>query len=46
MIKGIWGKKIGMTQVFSENNAVVPVTMIDVSNWLVTHVKDKRTRWL
>ncbi len=42
MIKGIWGKKIGMTQVFSENKAVVPVTMIDVSNWLVTNVKTKQ----
>ena len=40
MIKGIWGKKIGMTQVFSENR-VVPVTVIDVSNWFVTHVKTK-----
>lgn len=42
MIKGIWGKKVGMTQVFSEKNAVVPVTMIDVSNWLVTNVKTKQ----
>lgn len=41
MIKGIWGKKIGMTQVFSENNQVVPVTMIDVSKWLVTQIKTK-----
>lgn len=41
MITGIWGKKIGMTQVFSEKNQVVPVTLIDVSNWLVTQVKNK-----
>lgn len=41
MIQGIWGKKIGMTQVFSENNRVVPVTVIDVSKWLVTQVKTK-----
>ncbi len=30
MLKGILGKKIGMTQVFSENDKVVPVTVIDV----------------
>lgn len=41
MIQGIWGKKVGMTQVFSANNRVVPVTMIDVSQWLVTQVKTK-----
>jgi large subunit ribosomal protein L3 len=41
MISGIWGKKIGMTQVFSENNRVVPVTVIDTSHWYVTQVKNK-----
>jgi large subunit ribosomal protein L3 len=40
MIKGIWGKKIGMTQVFSENK-VVPVTVIDTGNWFVTSLKNK-----
>ncbi len=40
MSKGIWGKKIGMTQVF-ENDKVVPVTAIDVSNWVVTNIKTK-----
>lgn len=38
-INGIWGKKIGMTQVFSNNEKVVPVTAIDLSNWVVTQVK-------
>ncbi len=33
-----WGKKIGMTQVFS-GNIVVPVTAIDVSHWVVTNIK-------
>lgn len=38
MVTGVWGKKIGMTQVFSENK-VVPVTVIDTAHWFVTHVK-------
>lgn len=41
MASGIWGKKIGMTQVFSDDQKVVPVTAIDVSNWCVTSVKTK-----
>ncbi len=39
MIKGLWGKKIGMTQMFSQDNKVVPVTAIDVGSWFVTQVK-------
>jgi large subunit ribosomal protein L3 len=38
MAARLWGKKIGMTQVFS-NNKVVPVTAINVGHWLVTNVK-------
>lgn len=38
MAAGIWGKKIGMTQVFN-NEKVIPVTAIDVSNWIVTNIK-------
>lgn len=33
-----WGKKIGMTQAF-QGNKVVPVTAIDLSQWLVTNIK-------
>ncbi len=40
MVTGIWGRKIGMTQVF-ENDKVIPVTAIDVSNWVVTGFKTK-----
>lgn len=40
MVKGLWGKKVGMTQVFA-GNKVVPVTVIDVAQWLVTRVKTK-----
>jgi len=38
MIGGFWGKKIGMTQLFS-GNKVVPATVIDVSAWYVTDIK-------
>ena len=40
MITGIWGRKIGMTQVFAGEKAV-PVTVFDVSNWVITLVKTK-----
>ena len=40
MVKGLWGKKIGMTQLFSDNK-VVPATVIDVANWFVTQLKTK-----
>ena len=39
MVSGIWGKKIGMTQVFSKEKAVVPVTVIDAAGWVVTNVR-------
>ena len=39
MISGLWGKKVGMTQLFSEKNKVVPVTVIDTAHWFVTQVK-------
>jgi large subunit ribosomal protein L3 len=41
MVNGLWGKKIGMTQVFSDQQKVVPVTVIDVAHWYVTQVKTK-----
>lgn len=43
MIKGVWGKKIGMTQVFTEDSKVVPVTVIDTSHWFVTQIKTKHS---
>lgn len=39
MLQGVWGKKIGMTQVFNEKDVVVPVTVIDVARWVVTQIK-------
>lgn len=38
MITGLWGKKIGMTQIF-EKDKVVPVTVINLGQWIVTQVK-------
>ncbi|MCL2617771.1 MAG: 50S ribosomal protein L3 [Defluviitaleaceae bacterium] len=39
MKKAIVAKKLGMTQVFTEKGAVVPVTVLDVSPNVVTQVK-------
>jgi large subunit ribosomal protein L3 len=39
MLSGVWGRKIGMTQVFSENDTIIPVTVIDLDNWYVTNIK-------
>jgi large subunit ribosomal protein L3 len=39
-ITGIWGRKIGMTQVFAKDK-VVPVTAIDIADWRVTNIKTK-----
>lgn len=41
MIQGFWGRKVGMTQVFSEDNKVVPVTAIDASGWFVSQIKNE-----
>ncbi len=43
MVNGLWGKKVGMTQVFSEEDAVIPVTVIDISDWYVTQIKTLKT---
>ena len=32
MTKGILGRKIGMTQVFTENGELIPVTVIEASS--------------
>ncbi len=41
MVNGFWGRKVGMTQVFSDNK-VVGVTVVDVSQWLVTAIKTEK----
>ena len=40
-MKGILGRKIGMTQVFTKSNKVVPVTVISVEPNIVTQIKTK-----
>ena len=39
MLKGLIGKKIGMTQIFDENGAVLPVTLIEAGPCYVTQVR-------
>ena len=39
MVKGIIGKKIGMTQVFDDTGSVIPVTVIQAGPCWVTQVK-------
>ena len=38
-VKGILGKKLGMTQVFDANNKIVPVTVVEAGPCVVTQVK-------
>ena len=41
MSQSVIGRKIGMTQLFSKEDKVVPVTAIDLSNWVITNIKTK-----
>ena len=38
-MKGILGKKIGMTQVFTKSGKLIPVTVIEVEPNVVTQIK-------
>lgn len=40
-MKGILGKKIGMTQVFTKSGKLIPVTVIEVEPNVVTQIKTK-----
>ena len=40
-IKGILGTKLGMTQIFDEDNRVVPVTVVEAGPCVVTQVRTK-----
>ncbi|MFA7501951.1 MAG: 50S ribosomal protein L3 [Anaerovoracaceae bacterium] len=42
-MKTILGKKVGMTQIFSESGAVIPVTVIQAGPVVVTQVKTMET---
>lgn len=39
MLSSILGKKIGMTQIFTNEGKVLPVTVINTANWFVTQIK-------
>ena len=43
MLKGLIGKKIGMTQVFNEEGMVIPVTLIEAGPCYVTQVRKPAT---
>ena len=38
-VKGLLGKKLGMTQVWDENNKLVPVTVIEAGSNVITQIK-------
>ena len=38
-MKGILGKKIGMTQIFTEVGEVVPVTVVEAGPVVITQIK-------
>ena len=40
-MKGILGRKIGMTQVFAESGKLIPVTVVEVEKNVVTQIKTK-----
>ena len=39
MVKGIIGKKIGMTQIFDETGKVIPVTVVEAGPCVVVQKK-------
>jgi len=39
MLKGLIGKKIGMTQIFDEEGVAIPVTLIEAGPCYVTQVR-------
>ncbi len=41
--KGILGRKLGMTQVFSKDGKLIPVTVVEVEPNIVTQIKTKET---
>ena len=42
-VKGLLGTKLGMTQLWDENNRIVPVTVIDARTNVVTQVRSPET---
>ena len=42
-IKGLLGKKLGMTQIIDENNHVVPVTVVEAGPCVITQIRTQET---
>jgi LSU ribosomal protein L3P len=43
MLKGLIGRKIGMTQIFDESGRAIPVTLIEAGPCFVSQVKEVET---
>ena len=43
MTKGILGKKVGMTQIFTESGELIPVTVVEATPIVVPQVKTMET---
>ena len=41
MFKGLIGKKIGMTQIFDEDGAAIPITVIEAGPCYVTQLREQ-----
>jgi large subunit ribosomal protein L3 len=39
-VKGLLGKKLGMTQVWDENNKMIPITVVEAGSNIVTQIKN------
>ena len=42
-MKGLLGEKLGMTQVWDENNRLIPVTVVEAGSNVVTQIKNAET---
>ena len=42
-VKGLLGKKLGMTQVWDENNKLIPITVVEAGSNIVTQIKNLDT---
>ena len=42
-VKGLLGTKLGMTQVWDEQNNLVPVTVVATGNNVVTQIRNEET---
>ena len=42
-VKGLLGTKLGMTQVWDDNNLVVPVTVVEATTNIVTQIRRPET---